>query len=144
MRRVVIGVIVLMLVISQGGKSQQSVEESGPLNGLNQINIFVWNLDADAKTLGLSKSQLESQVLVGLKRNIPRLIINKKATSTIHVRITAYRVRATSGEDMGFSLYINVYLSRPVAILSDDYQSRVGFTFASVWDKGSILGGPLT
>ena len=76
MKRVAILAVLLFLFPIQGGKSQQSGQEPGPLKDLQGVRIAVEDVGAVGRSLGLSQSQLESLVLVGLKRDIPRLKIN--------------------------------------------------------------------
>ena len=143
MRRVVIGLILLMLMVSQRGEAQQSGQESGPLSNLRGVSIVIGDLSTDGRGLGFSRSQLESQVLVGLKRNIPRLTIERNAISTVNLNVLVLRDREVSGRDIGLTAYIFLSLERPVVIFSDDYKSSLGgFTLATVWRMGLLISGP--
>ncbi len=71
MRRLAIGSIAIVLLASLQCEPQET--KVGPLKGLRQTSILVEPVGADAKTVGLSRKSLELQLLVGLRRDIPRL-----------------------------------------------------------------------
>jgi hypothetical protein len=81
---------------------------------------------------------LESQTLVALKRDIPRLQINKTASAIFYVNIIAAEGK-TASPYVGVCLSIE--LSRQVKVLGDDGQTEVGRGFATVWDTAYLLGG---
>lgn len=142
-KQVAIWAVLLFLYPIQGGKSQQSGQEFRPLKDLQRISIVVESLGTRGRSLGLSISQLESKVLVGLKRNIPRLTISKDAPSYIYVNVNSISDTTAGGRYLGFSIYVDVQLYRPVAILSNDFQTSIGvITVASVWNDGRLMGGP--
>ena len=145
MRRVVIGLILIGLIVCPSTKSQQLSQEAKPLKDLRQVRIVVEHFNTSDRTLGLSETQLESQVLVGLKRNISRLSIDKNAESFVYVNIASVMRHTIRGQNIGAAVRVELELFRPVFILSDDYPTTrtiIGSVFACVWDKGSILTGP--
>ena len=136
--------IFFILIVSERGEAQQSGQESGPLKDLNQVAIVIQNLNSGEKSLGISERQLESQVLVGLKRDIPRLVITENASSIISVNVTALRNTTTGGREIGYAFFLRLELVRPAIILSDDYQTRIKFADAPVWNRGYLqVGSPV-
>jgi hypothetical protein len=75
MRRLAIGSIAIVLLASLQCESQETI--STPLKRLRQTSILVESLPPDAKAVGLSKKSLKSQMLVGLRRDIPKLAVRE-------------------------------------------------------------------
>ena len=145
MRRVVIGLILIGLIVCPSTKSQQLSQEAKPLKDLRQVRIVVEHFNTSDRTLGLSETQLESQVLVGLKRNISRLSIDENTPSYVYVNITVVMEYTNNGLKLGPAVFVRTELKRPVFILSDDYKTTrtiIGSDYACVWDSGSLLSGP--
>ncbi|MGB8493723.1 MAG: hypothetical protein WCE53_04920 [Candidatus Acidiferrum sp.] len=66
----------------------------------------------------MSEETLESQTLVGLKSDLPRLKISKDASPYV---------------------YVDIKVNRPVKILREWSNSEVTATVATVWNKGKLL-----
>ena len=138
MRRLAIGTIAIVLLASVQCEPQET--KVGHLTSLRQTSILV-GLNGDAKTLGLSKESFESQMLVGLRRDIRRLAIRESARPYLWLQVTALQETAVGGQDLGFSACVLLKMKRPVAILEDVGVGEVTFAMATVWEKGSILDG---
>ncbi len=89
MSRMAIGSIAIVLLASLQCEPQEP--KVAPLKRLRQTSILVETLDAGAKTLGLSIKNLESQMLVGLRRDIPRLAVRESAIPTLYLQVTVLR-----------------------------------------------------
>src|SRR6266478_2163678 len=87
------------------------------LKNLHQVQIVIEDLsEIQSHAIGLSKKDLESQTLVALKRDIPRLQISDTANAIFYVNIIAAE-RKTTSPYVGVCLSIE--LSRRVKILGD-------------------------
>ncbi len=107
------------------------------LKDLRQVQIIIENLKSErSKAIGLSEETLEAQTLVALKRDMPRLEVNKTAASYIYVNIIAAESRAEY-----VAVCLSIEVKRPVKIMGDDYHSEIGSTLATVWDTAFLLGG---
>ncbi len=139
MRRLAIGSIAIVLLASLQCESQET--KVAPLKRLRETSILVEPLNADAKALGLSKKSLESQMLVGLRRDIPRLAIRESALPYLYLNVTVVRERTVGGQEFGFSVFVSLEMVRPVTILEDVGDGEVTFALATVWDRGGLLTG---
>ncbi len=142
MRRIAIGSIAIVLLASLHCEPQET--KVGPLTRLRQTYIFVEPLDADAKTIGLSEKSLESQMLVGLRRDIPRLAIRKSTIPFLYLVVTVLRETSVGGQEVGFSAVVMLNMKRPVAILEDVGVGEITIRTATVWYKGQLLVGTRT
>ncbi len=140
MRRLAIGSIAIVLLASLQCEPQET--KVGPLTRLRQTSILVEPLTADAKTLGLSRKSFESQMLVGLGRNIPGLAIREGVLQFLYLQVGVLRETTVGGQEFGFSACLRLRRSRPVTILEDVGVGEVTFTSATVWDTGKLLTGP--
>ena len=137
MSRMVIGSIAIVLLASPQCEPQET--KVGPLTSLRQTSIMV-ALNADTKALGFSRKSLESQMLVGLRRDIPRLAIRESARPFLYLIVNVGRL--TSGtQERGFAACVSLEMKRPVTILEDGGIGEVTFALATVWDRGTLLGG---
>jgi len=108
---------------------------SQDLADLQHIGIVIEDLDPDSESVGLTKQFLSDMVLVGLKRDVPKLKIdNESVSSFFYVQITTVTL------NNGTACAIDVALERPAMIVGDN--GKIFSTVAKVWDKGSLLKGP--
>ena len=142
MSRTAIGSIALVLLASLQGEAQET--NVGPLTSLRQTNIVVEPLNEAAKTVGLSKENLESQLLVGLRRDIPRLTVRESAVPVLYLQVTALQETNVGGQESGFSVSVLLGMLRPVMIREDVGVGEVTFTMATVWWKTALLVGSRT
>ena len=140
MRRLATGSIAIVLLAGVQCEPQET--KVGPLTSLRQTAILVETLSAAAKTVGLSRKSLESQVLVGLRRDIPRLAVRESAIPVLYLVVTVLQDRTVGERDLGFSVFVELKMVRPVTILEDVGFGEVTFAQAPVWERGKILGGP--
>ncbi len=140
MRRLAIGSIAIVLLAGVQCEPQET--KAGPLTRLRQTSILVEQLDADAKTLGLSEESLESQMLVGLRRDIPKLAVRESAPPYLYLNLNVARQTTVGGQETGFYACVSLEMRRPVTIQEDVGVGEVTFTSATVWIKGSLLVGP--
>ncbi len=142
MRRIAIGSIAIVLLAGVQCEPQET--EVGPLTSLRQTSILVAPLHVDAKAVGLSINSLESQMLVGLRRNIPRLAVRESARPYLYLVVTVAGETTVGGRERAFSAFVSLEMVRPVTILEDVGVGKVTFKMATVWDQGYLLGGPRT
>ncbi len=142
MRRLAIGSIAIVLLASLQCEPQET--KVGPLARLRQTSILAESFHADAKTVGLSKKSLKSQMLVGLRRDIPRLAVRESAFPTLYLDVTMLRDTTVGGRDLGFSACVNLSMVRRVMILEDEGVGEVTLAVVTVWDKGELLVGNRT
>ena len=139
MRRIAIGSIAVVLLASLQCEPQET--KIGPLTRLRQTAIVVESLNADAKTLGLSRKSLESQMLVGLRRDIPKLAVRESASPTLYLNVTVLRETTVAGRESGFSVCATLKMNRPATILEDVGVGEVAVAMVTVWDQGGLLFG---
>jgi hypothetical protein len=102
---------------------------------------MVETLSPDAKALGLSKKSLESQILVGLRRDIPKLAVAESARPYLWLQVSVWRETTVGGREVGFSAVVNLHMKRPVTILEDVGVGEVTFTMATVRHKEVFMAG---
>ncbi len=142
MRRLAIGSIAIVLLASLQCEPQET--KVGPLTRLRQAYILVELLDADAKTVGLSRKSLESQMLVGLRRDIPKLAVRESARPFLYLNLTAVRIPTLGGQEVGFFVFVSLEMVRPVMILEDVGVGEVTSKVTTVWWKSALLSGSRT
>ena len=138
MRRLAIGSIAIVLLASLQCEPQET--KLGPLTRLRQTAIVVESLNADAKTLGLSRKSFESQMLVGLRRDIPRLAVRESGPPYLYLRVNVGRLRMERGREVGFSACVSLQMARAVTILEDvGVGDVVTMDFGRVWDRTELV-----
>jgi hypothetical protein len=100
--------------------------------GLEGVDIVVEAFDKGPE-LGFSRQDVESQVLVAIKRDLPKLPVGKQFTAYIYVRITAVPIAG------GIAAYVEVELRRPMHILRENQTDTNMFSVSSTWDSGAVL-----
>ena len=139
MRRLAIGSIAIVLLAGVQCEPQET--KAAPLKSLGQTSILVETLTADGKTIGLSKKSLKSQMLVGLRRDIPRLAVRENARPYLYLNVNLGRLTTGGGRALGFSACVSLQMMRPVWIQEDVGFDEVTFTMATVWDKATHVAG---
>ncbi len=139
MRGIAIGSIAVVLLASLQCEPQET--KVGPLKRLRQTQIVVEPLDAETKALGLSIKSLESQMLVGLRRDIPKLAVRESAIPFLTLVVTLERETYVGGQERGFVAFVSLNMWRPVTILEDVGVGEVTFKMAMVWNSGGLLVG---
>jgi len=129
MFRLIVMLSALALIIPGIVKAQNRTK------GLEGIDIAVEDFDK-VPGLELSEKDVESQTLVAIKRNIPKLPVGKQFAAYIYVRITPVTV------DGGVAVFVLVDLKRPSHILRENGTDTNIFALGSTWNKGTILVGP--
>jgi hypothetical protein len=134
-KTIVIRVLLCFVLVAQAVGAQKHT-----LTDLTNLDIEVEDLTEFDKSMGLSKDSLRSLILVEVKRNIPRINVEKSTTGAyVYVRITTSEASEYSHTAASF---VSVQIVRPVKILSDNLDSVVGSVLAPVWEKGAVLVGP--
>ncbi len=100
---------------------------------------MVEQLNEAAKTVGLSKENLESQLLVGLRRDIPKLAIRESALPNLYLNVNVLRDTTVGGRDLGFSACVSLKMVRPVMLREDVGVGEVTLVMATLWDMGALL-----
>ncbi len=137
MSRMAIGSIAILLLASLQCEPQET--KVGPLTRLRQTRIVVEPLSADAKTLGLSRKSLESQMLVGLRRDIPKLAVRESAIPHLYLQVTVVRRTTVGGQERGSCVFVNLRMERPVMLREDVGIGEVTLVMATLWDMGALL-----
>ncbi len=140
MRRLAIGSIAIVLLAGVQCEPQEA--KVGPLTRLRQTRVVAEPLSLDAKAIGLSIKSLESQMLVGLRRDIPKLAVRESGVPFLYLVVTVAGETTARGRERAFSACVSLSMMRPVTILEDGGIGEVTFTVATVWDRGELLGGP--
>ncbi len=139
MSRIAIGSIAMVLLASLQCEPQET--KVGRLTSLRQTQVLVEPLDADAKKAGLSRKSLESQMFVGLRRDIPGLAVRESARPFLYLQITMSSVRTAGGEGLRFNAFVNLRMLRPAMIQEDVGVGEVIFAFAEAWANGVLMSG---
>jgi hypothetical protein len=134
-----IGSIAIVLLASLQCEPQET--KGAPLKSLRQTTVLAESLGADAKALGLSVKSLESQMLVGLRRDIPRLAVRESAIPYLYLNLNVLRNTTVGGTETGFSVCVSLQMKRIVMIQDDVADGEVTLAMAVVWHRGSLLGG---
>jgi hypothetical protein len=126
-------VFALALSVLCTGKSnaQHTVDK---LKELKQVSVVIEELDERGKKIGLTDESLNSQALVAVKRDMPRIAVTESAISWLYVRVTVINANASVAAS------VTVQLHRPVTILTDD-GAPLGIATATVWDREVVLAG---
>jgi hypothetical protein len=107
------------------------------LSDLKRIQILVEELSDSSKKMGLTSDSLYNKVLVALKRDIPKLKINRAAQSFIHVQITT----AELDYNQGFAVTVKVSILRPAKVIGDG-AGETYVSSAEVWNLENLITGP--
>src|SRR6266478_3083303 len=110
------------------------------LKDLHQVSIVIEKLGDSEKRVGLTEEALQSQTLVALKRDLPRLEVKEDAIPFLYVNTIATRVHFESGGDLGTALCLSIQLKRSVMVLNDD-RRVIGGMVTTVWETGTLLVG---
>ena len=122
------GVLICFLAAPELTKCQEL--EGEELKGLQRIDVLVEALNKVDDSMGSNRESLRDQILVALKRDIPKITIVKSSPSFVYLQITSIRTAA------GAVACVVVSLERPVEIIGDD--GRKYPSVARVWTEGSI------
>ncbi len=140
MKRMAIGSIAIVLLAGVQCEPQET--KVGPLTRLRQVYIVVEVLSPPAKAVDLSRKSLESQMLVGLRRDIPKLAVRESAIPFLYLQMSVERETSVGGQERGFVVCVLLKMKRPVTIQEDMGAGEVTVAMATVWDKAMLLGGP--
>ena len=100
------------------------------MKGLRRLSIIVEDTGIAGQHIHLTSQDLESQVLVGLRRDVPGLKIIPHSYPYFYVSVVGVE------DQFGCAFYIHVGVSRPTRILDDD-SVEVAQGIAEVWGAGS-------
>jgi hypothetical protein len=126
-----LAILSALVVIAPGIINAQNPDATKGLEGIDIVVEHFNKVD-----LGFSREDVESQVLVGIKRDLPKLPVGKQYTAYIYVRISGIAING------GFVANVSVQLRRPSRILRENQTDTGIFVIGTVWDKGAILAGP--
>jgi hypothetical protein len=79
-------------------------------------------------------------MLVGLRRDIPKLEVRESARTVLYLQVNVLPVPTVGGEE-GFCVVVLLKMFRPVTIQEDVGVGEVFFTAAPVWHSDSLLFG---
>lgn len=108
-------------------------------NGLQRIDVLVEALGEADENIGLTRESLRDQILVALKRDIPKLKIVGAftgigpVTSEVHLQIKSFQTL----KDSAVATFVALSLKRPALVIGDDGTKY--FVMATVWEKGTLL-----
>ena len=128
------GVLICFLAAPESTKCQE-------FKGLQNIGILIEDLDKEAANIGLTSESLRDQILVALKRDIPKLKIDSSPfplRSYVHLQITSAPILTYAGQvALGDAAFVLMSLERPTKIIGDDGTEYVAAV--SAWKTGVIL-----
>jgi len=115
------------------------------LKGLHAACIVIESPDKETEDVGLTKESLTDQIVVALKRDIPKLKIEsssqRASLSCVYLEITSLETTT------GIASFVSLSLRRPVAILEEDKgnimtdPNYLNYLLAPVWNRGCLLIG---
>ena len=106
------------------------------LADLRRIAFVIEDIDKYSESAGITKQSLSDTVLVGLKRDVPKLKIgNEPVSSFFYVQIS------TIGASSGIATSVDVSVHRRAEIQGDN--GRKILSAVTVWQHGDMLSGPL-
>lgn len=111
-------------------------------NGFQRVGIVIEKFDKSAENMGLSRESLRDQILVALKRDIPKVKIVEPftgvgpVTSEVYLQITSFQTFKNSVAD-SVATFVKLSLKRPALIIGDDGTKY--FDTATVWEKETLL-----
>jgi hypothetical protein len=111
-----------------------AAEEDG-LRALTRVHIIIEDLSVQAKEIGITEENLETQTLVAIKRDIPKMVVTKEALTAVYVRVNGYLL-----EHGGCVVSLVVEVMRPITILGED-GSPLHSSVGTVWETGALLSG---
>jgi hypothetical protein len=102
--------------------------------GLRRTRIIIEDLGKDAENIGLTRESLEDQILVALKRDIPKLrIVDSPDASFVYLQLTSVQIGTYA-----VATFVQVCLERPAKMIGDD---GIEYSIvATVWKRGTNLG----
>jgi hypothetical protein len=120
------GVLICFLATPESTKCQA-------FKGLQRIDILVEKVN---ESIGLNHESLKDQILVALKRDIPKLKIDESSRSWVYLQITSFQTVQT-----GVATCVHVSLRRPARIIGDDGEQY--FTIVTTWEKETLIYGSI-
>jgi hypothetical protein len=106
---------------------------------LPQINIVIETIGPMAKELGLTVSDIKSQVVVALRNKVPKLRISESASDSFYVDVQVSAGKTVSGQKTDYYGMVQLKVFRLGTIVATNMTRRV-----IVWDTRGILTGPLS
>jgi hypothetical protein len=134
------GVLICFLAAPELTKCQEL--EGEELKGLQRIDVLVEALNKVDDSMGSNRESLRDQILVALKRDIPKLKIVDTftgigpVTSELYLQITSFQAFKNSVADR-IATFVELSLKRPALIIGDDGTKY--FATATVWEKGTLV-----
>lgn len=110
--------LVVLLLCCIGGSELQAQTTS--FHRLNTVSIVAEDLSSDAEKLGITREDLESVAMVGLKSKLPKITVGRTAMSYVYVNVTLVC------SDYACAANTDVSLNRPTTVLEDDDHTQVG------------------
>jgi len=114
----------------------QMVSERESLRGLDGVRVVVEPLSSDAKSGGLSESQLKTDTELRLRRNSVR--VTQSPYPYLYVRVTALRDTTASGRELGYSAVIEVSLVEKAMLIREPFHT----VSAETWSITHLNSSP--
>ena len=136
MKRWIQKAAVILLVILLVASQRTNAESKNALKGVTQLGILVENLDQQSQRIGLTSALLESQALVAVKRDMPKVTVQNIDDASTYIYISIIALPTTAG---GSAITVLVELKRPVFVPTGE--NTPSLIIATVWEKQTLLTG---
>jgi hypothetical protein len=124
--------IAILLVASQ----RTNAESKDALKGVTQLGILIEELDQQSQRIGVRSALLESQALVAVKRDMPKMTVQNISDASTYIYISLIALPTT---DEGSAVTVLVELKRPVFVSTGE--NTPSLIIATVWEKEALLTG---
>ena len=115
-------------------------QEFDDFKGLQRVGILVEELKKETTDTGLTRESLHDEILVALKRDVPKLkVVDDKAllgVFRVYLNITSVHTAT-----VWVAAHVQIALHRRVEIIGDDGTKY--FTVATVWEDNAVLYDPV-
>lgn len=124
--------LLLCLFITPRSVNAQSLSDT------KNIQIVIENLDSPTRNAGITTSGMSDQVLVALRRDVPKLKVTDDLTANnaFYVNISALELTGRRG----FAAHLEVSVIRHATIKGDS-GTPIDYT-VTVWHTGMMFSGP--
>jgi hypothetical protein len=113
---------------------------SSQAQGLKNLEKVIVGSAVNAQKKLITESDIESQIVVALKRDIPKLKLANGGAG-VFAEVTILPLDSRAGNRSGYCATISVFVSRQVLFL-DDYSSPLGSGQSTVWSDSQMVVGP--
>ena len=124
-------VLVVALSLLHGIASAEVDQKVESLRGVKKLSVLVEDLNPDLEKDGVTKSQLQTDVEVRLRK--AGLTVDGNEGPYLYVRVSAVKYEKSTKIEPFYVLGFSVFLNQPVTVVSNGVS-----VYASTWEKGSV------